>query len=429
MDLIIKQSQASGTVIAPPSKSMAHRQLIAAALGSEARTVENLDWTEDILATLRCLEALGAHVTRSDGSFSLGGGFFSDSVARGSAVLGGLDPFAGEEPVTLPCGDSGSTLRFLLPLALLSGREVTFTGSARLLERPLGPYEQICAQQRLYYDRQQDRLTVRGPLHPDEFEVPGNLSSQFVTGLFYALPFLTEPSRVAILPPVESRPYIDMTLAVLRNFGIRIVGVGNDRYHIPAKQKYRPHPVAVEGDWSNAAVLQALNYLGGHVQIRGLDQLSPQGDKVFSTYLRAMQGKKPTINVSDTPDLAPILMALAAAGRGVVLEGTSRLRFKESDRGQAMAEELEKLGIQTVVDENRIWVEDGTLRTPTEPLDCHGDHRIAMALTVLLTLVGGRLNHAELVSKSWPGFYDVLQSLGIEIAKAEDESSEDGPGI
>ncbi len=406
MNLIIRPSQAQGTVFAPPSKSMAHRQLIAAALGAEPRRVENLEWSEDILATLDCLRALGASVERKDDT----------------AILGGLDPFAVAEGTVLPCRESGSTLRFLIPLALLSGRTVSFTGAERLLERPLEPYERICARQRLYWDRQRDRLTLRGPLKPsEEFELAGDLSSQFVTGLLFALPFLDAPSRVTLLPPVESRPYIDMTLAVLRNYGIRIVSVGGDRFHVPAKQKYRPHPVRVEGDWSNAAFLQALNFLGGNVKIKGLDPLSPQGDKVFASMIEALRGKKkPVINVADCPDLAPVLMALAAAGRGAVLEGTDRLKYKESDRGLVMAGELAKLGVQAVVDEHRIWVENGTLLAPKEPLDSHGDHRIAMSLTLLLSLVGGELQNAEAVTKSWPAFFDVMQELGIVIERAEE---------
>lgn len=414
MNLIVKPSQAQGTVTAPPSKSMAHRQLIAAALCREARRVDNLEWSEDVLATLDCLRALGASIVREERS----------------VVIGGLDPFAVEEGALLPCRESGSSLRFLLPLALLSGRTVVFTGSERLLERPLEPYEAICARQRLFYDRQKDRLTVRGPLKPDqELELQGDVSSQFATGLFFALPLLPEPSRVTLLPPVESGSYVNMSLAVLRNFGIRIMDVGGGRYHVPAKQKYRPHPVTVEGDWSNAAFLEALNRLGGQIRIRGLDRLSPQGDKRFTELADALRKKKPVLELSDCPDLAPILMALAAAWRGAVLEGTGRLRYKESDRGVVMAQELAKLGIQAVADENRIWVEDGTLRTPTEPLDSHNDHRIAMALTVLLSLVGGELRNAEAVAKSWPAFYDVLQSLGILIERAEDEAHEDGSGI
>ena len=413
MKIRIKPSQAVGRVTAPPSKSMAHRQLIAAALGDAPRAVENLEWSEDILATLDCLRALGASVTRTETG----------------AVLGGLNPFAVEEGALLPCRASGSTLRFLLPLALLSGRTVTFAGTERLLERPLEPYEQLCAEQRLFYDRQRDRLTVRGPLKPDEFSLRGDLSSQFVTGLLYALPFLDAPSRITLLTPAESAAYIDMTLAVLRNYGIRIVSVGPDRFHIPARQKVRPHPVQVEGDWSNAAFLEALNFLGGRVQVKGLDALSPQGDKVFRTQLEALRKKKPVIDVRNCPDLAPILMALGAAGRGVMLEGTGRLQYKESDRGVVMAQELEKLGIQVVVDENRVWVEDGVLQTPTQPLSSHGDHRIAMALTVLLTLVGGELEQAEAVTKSWPAFYDVLQGLGILIERAEETELEDGSGI
>ena len=419
MNLIIRPSQASGTVQAPPSKSMAHRQLIAAALGPQTSRIDNLEWSEDILATLDCLRALGASIERKDGPAAIGR---TVTAPTGSVVLGGADPFAVAEGTVLPCRESGSTLRFLLPLALLSGKTVVFTGSERLFERPLEPYEEICAQQRLYWDRQRDKLTVRGPLRPsEEFELQGDLSSQFVTGLLYALPFLPEPSRVTLLPPVESRPYIDMTLAVLRNFGIRVVSVSDDRFHIPAKQKYRPHPVTVEGDWSNAAFLQALNFIGGHVKIKGLDKLSPQGDKVFGSMLEALQGKKkPVLDVRDCPDLAPVLMAMAAAGRGAVLEGTDRLRYKESDRGVVMARELEKMGIQTVVDEHRVWVENGTVRAPREPLDSHGDHRIAMSLTLLLSLVGGELQNAEAVTKSWPAFYDVLQGLGVIIERVPD---------
>lgn len=413
MKIRVNPSQAVGRVTAPPSKSMAHRQLIAAALGQSPRAVENLEWSEDVLATLDCLRALGASVERTEHG----------------AVLGGLDPFAVPEGAVLPCRESGSTLRFLLPLALLSGRTVTFTGSERLLERPLEIYEQICAGQRLFYDRQRDRLTVRGPLKPDEFSLRGDLSSQFVTGLLYALPFLDAPSRITLLTPAESAFYVDMTLAVLRNYGIRIVSVGPDRFHIPAKQKYRPHPVRVEGDWSNAAFLEALNFLGGNVQVQGLDALSPQGDKVFRTLLEALRKKKPVLDVRNCPDLAPILMAMAAAAHGAIIEGTTRLQYKESDRGTVMAQELEKFGIQAVPDADHIWVEDGTLRTPTQPLDSHNDHRIAMALTVLLTLVGGELRHAEAVTKSWPGFFDVLLGLGILIERVEETAIEDGPGI
>ena len=413
MILNIQASQASGKVTAPPSKSMAHRQLIAAALAAEPRRVEHLEWSDDILATLDCLRAMGARVEQEEQS----------------VTLGGLDPFAVPEGTVLPCRSSGSTLRFLLPLALLSGREVVFTGSERLLERPLEPYEQICAEQRLFYDRQRDAVRVRGPLRPGEFELPGDVSSQFVTGLLFALPCLEGQSRITLLPPVESRPYIGMSLAVLRDFSIRVVSVGPDRFHIPAKQKYRPHPVQVEGDWSNAAVLEALNYLGGNVRVLGLNQLSAQGDKVFLQHFKALQQKKPVVDIRDCPDLGPVLMALAAAYHGGVLEGAERLRLKESNRGEAMAEELAKFGIQAVTDGERIWVQDGTLRTPAEPLDSHDDHRIAMALTLLCTLCGGQLRGAEAVNKSWPGFYEALQRLGILITQEQESEETDGSGI
>lgn len=409
MTLTIEPGFASGTVTIPPSKSMAHRQLICAALSRRPCRVENLAWSEDVLATVDCLRALGARL----------------SCEEDAAEVDGTDLLTGDGPLTLPCGSSGSTLRFLIPLALTTGRPVTFTGSARLFARPLEIYQTICQRQKLRFELGETALTVEGRLRPGEYEIPGNVSSQFVTGLLLALPLLPESSELRLLPPVESRPYIRMTLGVLRDYGLRIVSVGDDRFHVPGKQKLRPHRVKVEGDWSNAAFLEALNTLGSRVKLKGLNETSTQGDKICRDWFAQLARGKTELNLSDNPDLAPVLMTLAAALHGAVFTGTSRLRAKESDRGTVMAQELEKFGAQVIVDDERIWVADTRLRRPAEPLDTHDDHRIAMALAVLCTMYGGTVCGAEAVSKSWPDFFEVLKELGISVEEEKPEETDE----
>ena len=298
------------------------------------------------------------------------------------------------------CHNAGTVARFLLALLAVTPGRWTLGGDERLQRRPFAPLIDTLRSMgcNIQCTGQEGFLPVQieGYIPQRKMaEIDPSASSQFVSAMLLIGPLLPQGLTLTLTERPASRPYIDMTMAVLRNFGIRIVGVGNDKYHIPAKQKYRPHPVKVEGDWSSAAYLQALNFLGGNVRLLGLDPLSPQGDKAFDSYLKGMRGKKPTLNISDTPDLGPILMAVAAAGHGVTLEGTHRLQYKESDRGAVMAKELEKFGIQAVVDENRIWVEDGVLRTPTEPLDSHGDHRIAMALAVLFKNISDNRVHVH----------------------------------
>ena len=407
MNVTITPSQAGGKVAAPPSKSMAHRLLLAAALSGDSCTVENVSFSKDVCATLDCLKALGTEI-RVEGSRVL---------LNGAALL------QGEGPVFLPCGASGSTLRFLIPVVLLTGRIAVFLGEESLFARPLDPYRTICAKQGLLFELHPDRLVVQGRLQPGAFELPGNVSSQFVTGLLYALPLLAEPSEIRLTPPVESRSYIKMSLLTLRDFGIRIVSVGDEVFHIPANQKYRPHRTKVEGDWSNAAFLEALNPLGSRVEVQGLNALSAQGDKIYRQLYKLLLKGKPTINLSDCPDLAPVLMALAAACHGAIFTGAGRLRLKESDRGRAMAAELAKFGAQIVVEDERIWVGESKLHRPAEPLDSHNDHRVAMALAVLCSLCGGTIRGAEAVAKSWPDFFRVLAGLGIELTE---ETAEPG---
>lgn len=398
MTVDIRPGAAAGTVVAPPSKSVAHRLLICAGLAEGQSVVRNVDFSEDILATLDVLRAMGAKVESSN-----------DTV-----TIAGCDARRARYPGRISCRESGSTLRFFIPLLALGGTPFLLTGQGRLMERPQTVYETLFAEQGLVFRREGDCLRVQGPLSPGHYTLRGDISSQFFTGLLLALPLLNADSRITILPPVESRSYIDLTLDALRQFGVTARWASDTELYIPGKQRYRRQYTAVEGDWSNAAFFEALAAMGDAVAVEGVTEDSIQGDRVCRDYLRQMKDALVTLDVADCPDLAPILMAAGAAMRGVVLTGTHRLAIKESDRGAAMAEELSKLGAQCKIEENRITVFPG-IRTPILPWDGHNDHRIVMAGAVLLTRVGGTITGAEAVRKSFPDFFDRLRGLGIEV--------------
>ncbi len=396
MKAIIGQSVAVGTIVAPPSKSMAHRMLIGAGLAHGKSVVRNIELSEDVKATLEILEALGAEYSIHDDEVTIHG-------------IGGKNMKTSH---VLNSRESGSTLRFFIPLLLTSGNSCEFVGAKRLFERPLGIYEEICKKQGILFDKEEASLKLAGQLQATDYKVPGDVSSQFITGLLFALPLLKEDSTLEILPPIESKAYIELTLEALEIFGIIIKRVGNT-YYIPGGQVYQPKEVIVEGDYSNAAFLESFNLVQGNVKVDGLNSNSKQGDKVYQSYFTALKQGTPTLDISECPDLGPILMGMAAVCNGARFTGTRRLRIKESDRGAVMAEELAKFGICVTVKENEIEVHKGMLKKPTALLESHNDHRIAMTLSVLLSSVGGEIDGAEAVRKSYPSFYEDLKKLGI----------------
>lgn len=399
MRVRIEKSTAHGTLQAPPSKSMAHRLLLAAALCEGVSRVHGIADSQDVAATIDCLRALGADIT----------------VADGIATVKGRSPTQFRPGATLPCRESGSTLRFLIPIALLSEQETVFIGAERLFARPLSVYEQIASEQGQLFERDNCRLRVRGQLRAGAYSVAGNISSQFLTGLLYALPLLSEDSRISITTAVESRPYIDMTLRALTAFGVKAAWEDEQTLVIPGGQCYAPREVWVEGDWSNAAFPDALNLFGSSVVVEGLDESSLQGDRVYRTYFAQLASGSPTLHIGDCPDLAPILFAVAAALNGGTFTGTARLRIKESDRAAAMAEELSACGVTVTVKEDSVTVSPIGLHAPTRPLCGHNDHRIVMALSVLLSLLGGEITEAQAVCKSYPTFFTDLKRLGIKL--------------
>lgn len=397
MNVRITPSQACGTVQAPPSKSMGHRALLCGAL-TGGSVIKNLSYSKDIEATLNCLQALGANVKR-DGN---------------SVTIGGLDPFLLPHAPVLPCNESGSTLRFLIPLCMLCGDSVTLKGSDRLFQRPLTLYEEIAQKQNICWWQDANSVTVCGKLKSGEYRVRGDVSSQFITGLLYALPLLEGDSTLTVTGKFESASYIDLTLSALAGFGIRIYREGSV-FHIPGGQTFQSREYTVEGDCSNAAFLEGLNLLGSSVDVTGLKADTLQGDRVYKEMFSQLGASEKPFDLSDCPDLGPVMFAMAAVKGGAVFTGVARLRIKESDRIGAMAQELAKFGIRVTADENTATVHPGTLQTPTEPLCGHNDHRIVMSMALLCTVTGGTVSGCEAVSKSFPDFFEQLEKLHIGV--------------
>ena len=412
MDLTIYPSKLAGEVTPPSSKSQAHRALIAAALGGGISTISNLADSQDIQATRRCLSALGALV---------------EDLGPGTLRVHGLGnsiPQAGPFP-TLDCGESGSTLRFLIPVALLVQGQAAFTGRGRLMERPLAPYEDLFRGKGISWSMEHGVLTLdsgrgydRLALDPGEYRLPGDVSSQFITGLLFALPLLEGDSDLLLTAPLESRGYVDLTLDVLDRFGV-VAEPRENGFHIPSGQMYQARDLAVEADWSQAAFWYAANHLGGQVDILGMDPASRQGDREIAAYSRMLaRSGQVELDVSQCPDLAPPLAAMAAVRTGTTrLTNAARLRAKESDRLASVTRALRAMGGQVEEYADSLTIH-GVKRLPGGGVvDCANDHRIAMMAAVCAASAEApvKLLGAECVRKSYPEFWTHFQSLGGEL--------------
>ena len=403
MRVKIDPSVPKGTITAPPSKSMAHRLLICSGLASGTSVVHGIAPSHDVLATLDCLSSLGASYT----------------VDNDTVTITGINP-ASSPAAELYCRESGSTLRFFVPVCLMSGNEYTLHGSDTLLKRPMSVYEDICREQDIMFQNDGASIRLAGCLKAGKYRVKGNISSQFISGLLFALPLLEGDSTITIAPPIESCSYINLTIHALSQFGVEVKWADERTLYIKGGQHYAPREVSVEGDYSNAAFFAAMNFMGGDVTIDGLSEESLQGDRVYARFFDMLSRGTPTVHISDCPDLGPVLFALSACKNGGVFTGTARLKIKESDRAAAMAQELEKFGVSVRVDDDSVVVYPADFHAPTKPLLGHNDHRIVMALSVMLTLTGGEICGSEAVAKSMPDFFEALQSLGIKVTKYAD---------
>jgi len=397
----------AGTIQLPPSKSLSHRALICAALAGGKR-VSNVVDNMDIDRTCDCLTALGASFVRSPGTVS----FLTP-------------PSAPQEGAVLDCGESGSTLRFFIPLAAVYGIPVKFTGQGRLLSRPMAPYVDCFTPNGVTLEQSEVALTVSGKLTPGTFCLPGDVSSQFVTGLLFALPLLDGDSVIEITTALESASYVDLTLDALAHFGIRIEHENYQKFTVPGNQQYAPADYTVEADYSSAAFLLAAGALGCEVICKGLNPHSSQGDRAFLDVIAQAGGQVDwiapdtvqvrggnlqgiTVDVSDTPDLVPPMAALLCFCRGTSrIINAARLRMKESDRLHAVATELNRLGAKITEGSDYLEIE-GVPHLTGGRCHSHNDHRIAMmaALASLRAQGTVEIDDPTCVNKSYPGFWD-----------------------
>lgn len=395
----INKSIASGQVQAPPSKSYAHRLLIGAALCDNDVVVENIELSNDIIATIKCITSLGKKVDYDEISRTI-------TITKGSTENNLFD-----------CNESGSTLRFFIPIVIALKQKGLFIGTKRLMERGLGIYEEIFNTLGIKYEKSLESIEVFGSLVPYRYLVKGNISSQFITGLLFSLPLLDGDSIIEIIPPVESVNYIFITLDVLRKFGIKIdADLEKNIIYIKGNQKYSGSKYIVEGDYSNAAFLDVYNYIGGNVKVLGLNEDSLQGDKVYKKYFEILNNENfPTIDIKDSIDLGPILFTFAAIKNGATITGIKRLAIKESNRIVDVLSELEKFGVTFEIEEDKVKINKCKLHKPTKTLNSHNDHRITMSLVAILSLFGGDIEGTNSVNKSYPTYFSTIKDLGIEV--------------
>ena len=399
----INPTKLSGRITVPPSKSAAHRLLICAALAKDKSTVKNVALSQDISATISAMRALDCAISPCENGFVCSCGEYLEK----------------DEPTLIDCSESGSTLRFLIPIALAFGGSFRFTGRSRLLSRPLDAYYKICDEKGIKYEKRENEIFFSGKLTSGEYSLEGNVSSQYISGLLFALPLLSGDSTIKITTTLESAGYIDMTLSALADFGIKIENRNYQEFFVPGGQSYKAHDCTVEGDYSQAAFYLVANALGSDITLDGLNESSVQGDKEIINIIKNMGSPLSAmdIDVSQIPDLVPILAVLATQADGTTrLYNAARLRIKESDRLATTTQELKKLGanITELSDELIIC---GKTQLTGGICDAHNDHRIAMALAIAATVAQGEvtISGSDCVKKSYGNFWQDYSLLGGKI--------------
>lgn len=412
--VVLSPSSLRGTVTVPPSKSAAHRVILCAALSRGVCRIENIALSNDIKVTIEAVKDLGGSVT-----------------LEGSTLTVDATRLFSLSRVEIDCGESGSSLRFLIPIAAAGGITARYTGHGKLPQRPIGVYLDCLPPAGVRCETEGGLpLQTIGQLCPGTFSLPGNVSSQFVTGLLLALPLLSDDSRIVLTSPLESAGYVDMTLEIMEQFGVRVKAL-SDGYLVPGNQRYLPHDCTVEGDWSQAAFFLSAGALGEHpLVIQGLSLSSSQGDRAaVELFQRFGAAVKPTevglvvapgklygidIDASQIPDLVPILAVTGALASGITrITGAARLRIKESDRLAAITDGLTRLGGKVE------QLPDGLIITGTPELTGgntlgYNDHRIVMSLAIAALRASGpvEITDAQSIHKSYPDFFSQYNRLG-----------------
>lgn len=396
--VVIDPSLLSGKITVPPSKSISHRALICAALAKGRSEITNILDCDDTKATIGILKSLGAKICK-EGSVT---------------VIEGIQKANRE--ITADCFESGSTLRFLIPVAAALGCSAEFQGKGKLPERPITPYFTELTENGIIFETETMPYRIKGKLKAGEYRLAGNISSQFISGLLFALPLLDGKSSIVITSPLQSKPYVDITIAEMKKFGVEVTETENG-YTVEGNQCYRPFNTVIESDMSQAAFFAVANALGSEIEIEGLNPHSLQGDRAILDIISQSRGNSFKVNASQIPDLVPILTVLAAFSKGTsYITDCGRLRLKESDRLAVITKELNKLGAE-VHEYRDSLVIDGVEYIHGGTCDSNNDHRIPMSLAVASTRSTGSITieDAGCVAKSYPDFFEDFRALGGKI--------------
>lgn len=421
MNVLINPKPLTGSIAIPPSKSLSHRAIIAASLCKGKSVINNIVLSDDVLATLEIMEKVGVKISRNPHQLVIHG--------QGKIAVGDDNFF--------DCNESGSTLRFLVPVLALSRQKVVFTGKPALFKRPMQVFETLFKDQGFCFQQSEKSIILAGTLSPDTYPIPGNVSSQFISGLMFALPLLNGDSKIAITSPLESAEYVDLTIEMLRHFQIRIEKV-EDGFLIPGNQTYRSATIDVESDYSQLAFFAVAGMLSGPITCKRFLPGSLQPDRRIIEIVRAMGGsvtekkgeytfsKSKTIgrsiDVSQCPDIAPVLALLGALSEGLTtIDNAQRLRLKETNRIKTTSDSLIALGVPVEVNETA-FVVTGVPALNGGVFDSFGDHRIAMTLAVAAIRAKAPvvIKNAEAINKSYPNFFKDYQSLGGDVTIIEE---------
>lgn len=414
----ITPSKCHGQITIPPSKSMAHRAIICASLAKGKSRIDNIAYSQDIVTTMEGMRALGATIVTHD-----------DFIE-----IEGVKDIGACEAQEIFCHESGSTLRFFIPVFSLSGKRITFRGKGRLMERPQSVYEALFHSSGLYFHHDHEGITIEGKLTSGDYTLDGDVSSQFISGLLFALPLCTGRSTITVREPFESRSYVCLTMQMLEHFGIETQFVDNHTIDIKGNQAYHAGCTSIEGDYSQLAFFAALAACNHDLNIMGVHHHSRQGDRVIMDILREMGASLEEIangyhicqsalhgceiDLADCPDLGPILCVIAAFASGTThIKNAQRLRMKESDRIAAMEQELKQLGVAIKSHDGDIFIEGKPTYEGNVIFHGHNDHRIVMSLAVAASLCQKpcKIIDAQAVRKSYPQFFDDLRRIGVEV--------------
>lgn len=405
----ISSQHLEGTIVVPASKSLSHRAIIAASLAKGKSAIHNLSFSEDIEASIEAMRELGAQISK-----------------KGSSLL--VFPFEerNKDSYEIHCRESASTLRFLIPLSLVQERKVRFWGRGKLPQRPLDLYFPIFQQNGISYQKASKEetnlcLSVEGQLKAGLYSIPGNVSSQFITGLLFTLPLLKGDSELLITEELESKAYIDLTLQILESFGIEILALSDSHYQIRGGQEYQATNIDIEGDYSQAAFFLVANSLGAKIHLENLKQESKQGDRAILDCISLLEAKQEEeileMDGSQFPDIIPILSLRAALSPGkTILSNLSRLTIKESNRLEATADILQKLGAKIQILGDALHIE-GVKSLYGNKVSSYGDHRLAMMIAIASMRTKGEISIDDMdcVKKSYPHFWEDFKALGGKI--------------